>query len=335
MIWLTWRQARTQTLVAAAALAVVAVTLLVTGLSLVHLYDSSGLVGCTANCDPLRDTFLNDAHNGFTGTVYNLTQILMFVVPPVIGVFWGAPLMARELESGTYRLVWNQSVTRNRWLAVKLAGLGLLSTAVAGLLSLAVGWWAAPVDRVSLDRLSPGLFTARGVVPLAYAAFAFVLGVVAGMLIRRTVPAMAVTLVVVAAAQILMPTVVRAHLIPPVHTTVALDTQHLKGFGISDNGRRMEVRGSYQEPGAWVLNVTTVRPDGTEFTGPANQQVCNRDSSPKACMDWVASLNLKQSVTYQPASRFWPLQWAETGLFAGLAALLALFCFWWVRRRLS
>lgn len=335
MIWLTWRQARTQTLVAMAALAVVAVTLLVTGINLARAYDSSGLVGCTANCDTLRDAFLNDARTGFTGIVYNLAIVLMFVVPPVIGVFWGAPLMARELESGTYRLVWNQSVTRTRWLAVKLLGVGLVSVAVTGLLSLAVSWWASPVDKVSLDRLQPNEFATRGVVPLAYAAFAFVLGVVAGMLIRRTVPAMAVTLAVVAAAQILMPTVVRAHLVPPVHKTVALDTQHLNGFGMSDNGSRMRVFGSYEEPGAWVLSNKTVKPDGTEFTGPANLQACNRDASPRDCLNWLSTLNLKQSVTYHPAGDFWPLQWVETGLFGGLAVLMALFCFWWVRRRLA
>jgi hypothetical protein len=173
------------------------------------------------------------------------------------------------------------------------------------------------------------------VVPLGYAAFAFVLGVVAGMVIRRTVPAMAITLAVVVAAQILMPTVIRAHLIPPVHKTVALDTQHLRGFGISDDGNRMRVIGSYDEPGAWVLSITTVKPDGTEFTGPANPQACNRDLSPRDCLNWLTTLNLKQDVAYQPASRFWPLQWVEGGLFAGLAALMALFCFWWVRRRLA
>ena len=335
MIWLTWRQARTQTLVAMAALAVVAFILLVSGIDLTHLYDSSGLASCTTNCDSIREAFLDDARSGFTGTVYSLSIVLMFVVPPLIGVFWGAPLIARELESGTYRLVWNQSVTRTRWLAVKVLGIGLVSVAVAGLLSLAVSWWASPLEKVSLDRLSPSEFATRGVVPIAYAAFAFVLGVVAGMLIRRTVPAMAVTLVLVAATQVLMPTVIRAHLIPPVHKTVALDTQHLKGFGISDRGERMRVRGSYDDPGAWLLDITTVNPDGTEFIGPANAAACSRDNSPEDCMEWLASLNLKQSVTYQPASRFWPLQWAETGLFAGLAALMALFCFWWVRRRLA
>ena len=335
MIWLTWRQARTQTLVAIAALAIVAVTLLVTGLDLVHTYNSSGLVGCTTDCDTIRQTFLDDVQGGLTGTVFGLATALMYVVPPVIGVFWGAPLMARELESGTFRLVWNQSVTRTRWLAAKLLGIGLVSVAVTGLLSLAVSWWAVPIDKVSLDRLQPNDFASRGVLPLAYAAFAFVLGVVAGMLIRRTVPAMAVTLAVVAAAQILMPTVVRAHLIPPQHKTITLDTEHLKGFGISDRGQRMEVRGAYSDPGAWVLDIKTVRPDGTEFTGPANEQACNRDTSPKNCIDWLASLNLRQSVTYHPAGDFWPLQWAETGLFAGLAALMALFCFWWVRRRVS
>jgi hypothetical protein len=41
-------------------------------------------------------------------------------------------------------------------------------------------------------------------------------------------------------------------------------------------------------------------------------------------------------VTCQPASRYWPLQWAETSVLVFLALLLAGFCFWWIRRgRLS
>jgi len=39
--------------------------------------------------------------------------------PALLGIFWGAPLIARELETGTCRLAWNQSVTRTRWLTVK------------------------------------------------------------------------------------------------------------------------------------------------------------------------------------------------------------------------
>ena len=73
----------------------------------------------------------------------------MLVLPALIGLFWGAPLIARELEAGTHRLVWNQSVTRTRWLAVKLGLLGLAAIAAAGLGSLAVDWWSDPLDKAA------------------------------------------------------------------------------------------------------------------------------------------------------------------------------------------
>ena len=87
----------------------------------------------------------------------------MLVVPALIGMFWGAPLIARELETGTYRLAWTQGVTRKRWLAVKLGLVGLASMAVAGLLSLMVTWWSSPLDRVNADPFT--LFDQRGIVP--------------------------------------------------------------------------------------------------------------------------------------------------------------------------
>ena len=137
--------------------------------------------------------------------------------PALVGVFWGAPLLARELETGTFRLVWTQSVTRRRWLAVKLGLVGGASVAVAGLLGWVVTWWSVPVDRVNLDRFSsPLIFSERGLVPLGYAAFAFALGVVLGLLLRRTVPAMAATLAVFVGARLAVTQWLRPHLMAPV-----------------------------------------------------------------------------------------------------------------------
>jgi hypothetical protein len=335
MIWLTWRQFRTQAWVAIAALAAVAVALAVTGPHLAHLYDVSGVPGCRTNCETLTRAFLTDAKTGLIGALYWLGIGLMFVTPALIGVFWGAPLVARELETGTYRLAWNQSVTRTRWLAVKLVGVGLASMATAGLFSLAVTWWSRPLDTASMLRMTPGVFAARGIVPIGCAAFAFIVGITAGLLIRRTVAAMAVTIAVLVAAQIAMPIWVRAHLITPARTTVSLDVSAVEQMGMSENGRHLRVLAVVRQPGAWVLSNRTVTPTGKVFDGPANPQACGRDISPKTCLDWIGSLGLRQVAVYQPASRFWTLQWYEATIFLGLAALLAGFCFWWVRRRLA
>src|SRR5215472_7781451 len=106
MTWSAWRQARAQiavTLAAAGALAVVAVT--------VGRADS---------------------------TLRLWLSVLIVVVPGVLGVFGGAPLVAGELESGTLRLAWTQDVSRVRWLALRLTVSGLTVMLVAGLMSLIV-----------------------------------------------------------------------------------------------------------------------------------------------------------------------------------------------------
>jgi hypothetical protein len=193
VIWLTWRQFRAQAWAALAALAVVAVALGITGPGLANMYDASGIAGCAAhgNCGPLTQAFLTElAHSGADNVLLRLGPLLLFAVPGLLGMFWGAPLVTRELETGSFRMVWNQSITRTRWLAVKLALVGLATMAVAGLLSLAEAWWYGPVLNLSLNRLSAGTFGGSGIVPVGYAAFAFTFGVAAGIVIRRTVPAM-------------------------------------------------------------------------------------------------------------------------------------------------
>ena len=96
--------------------------------------------------------------------------------PSLIGMFWGAPLIARELETGTFRLAWTQSVSRMRWLLVKLGLVGLASAAVGGLLSLMVTWWYSPIDKVNQGRFGAAAFGLHGFVPAGYALFAFALG---------------------------------------------------------------------------------------------------------------------------------------------------------------
>ena len=118
---------------------------------------------------------------------------MLGAAPAVIGAFWGAPLVARELEAGTHRLVWNQSVTRTRWLATKLGTVTLAAAAAVGVLTVAVSWWADPLDgaisstRGSLpSRITPVTFAMRGIVPVSYAVFAVVLGVTVGVVLRRS-----------------------------------------------------------------------------------------------------------------------------------------------------
>jgi ABC-2 family transporter protein len=343
MIWLTWRQFRPQAVIAAAALAVFAILLGVTGPHLAGMYASSGIVGCRSGaCGHLAGNFLLSVGGAYT-FLFMLGLAGVILAPAVIGVFWGAPLVAREFEAGTFRLAWTQSITRARWLAVKLAVPGLAAVAVTEALSLIYGWWAAPIGQAA--RLAPGsnfplgmspfgllAFDAHGIVPIGYAAFGFTLGVTAGVLIRRAVPAMAVTLVIFAAVQVAVPLAVRPNLFPPARTTQSL-TANFSGLQqTAPDGRfAFALDDLDSQPGAWIFSSHAVIAAGQPVSvmPAACVNPPNGDSMP--CL---ASHGIAIAVSYEPTSRFWPIQWTETGIYLALAALLAGFCYWRVGRRL-
>jgi hypothetical protein len=335
MMWLTWRQFRAQIIVTSAALAVLAIVLAYTGPGLVHLYDTSGIATCkvNVNCATLATRFL-DRLSGIDPALYFLGIGLLYAVPAIIGVFWGAPLVTREIEAGTFRLAWNQSVTRTRWLAVKLAVIGLAAMATAGLLSLMLTWWSSPIDRaatlnpthgISLIRMAPVLFGARGITPIGYAAFAFALGVTAGALTRRTLPAMAVTLAGFAIIQIAMASLIRPHLIAPAHASVALNPANILGL----NGSTVLATPCYTPQGSWIISSQVIDKAGHAFQAPPTGACQTR--SFQACLASIVRLHPRQLITYEPASRFWAFQWYETTIVLVLALLLAGACFWWIR----
>ena len=335
MTWLTWRQFRVQAITGAVILLAAVAALVLNAHTIGRLWTDSGAAACAgqAHC-PGLSSFVASVRAGTPQILYIGGSALLYLVPPLVGVFWGAPLVARELESGTYRLAWSQSVTRDRWLSTKLAMLGGASCAFAGLLSLIVTWSSHRIDAAgSMTRLSPVLFGARGVAPIGYAAFAFALGVAAGILIRRTIPAMAVTLAVYTGAVLTMALKLRGYLIPPMHLTQPLGSGNDITELMMTPGGRMSLVQDPGLPGAWILDNQTITVAGRVFHGPASLQYCGDQASAKSCLDWLHTLNLRQAVVYQPAGRFWALQWAETGVFLALAALLVAFGFWWLRRR--
>jgi hypothetical protein len=341
MIRLSWLQFRTQAVTVAAVTAVFAIVLAATGPHLASLYAASAITGCHGgSCGVAASTFLSRlAVTSPYSIVYLLGIGLILVAPAVIGIFWGAPLIARELETGTYQLAWTQSITRTRWLMAKLALAGLAAMAVTEALSLIYAWWANPIGQaIGLlggdggshpfeGRFSSVIFATHGITPVGYAAFAFALGTAIGALIRRTVPAMAVTLAIFAAAQVAMPLGVRPHLIPPDHTVATIQSADLD-YG---NLTATVVPG---QPSAWLISSGAINAAGQTISRlPAACQAAGsglKPSSPGPCLE---RRGFREAVAYEPASRYWPLQWIETGIFLVLALALAGFCFWRLGRR--
>jgi hypothetical protein len=355
MIWLAWRQFRTQAAVVAGVLAAIAIVLAVTGPHLVHLYDTT-VKPCASHgdCATASTLFIQKDR-----LLQQLGQVVL-VAPALVGIFWGAPLVARELETNTFRLAWTQSVSRLRWLGTKLGLVGLASVATAGLLSLMVTWWSSPFDRIADSPFSPSYFDRRDLVPIGYAACAFALGVTAGILIRRTLPAMATTLVAFIGARLAVFEWVRPHLMTPLRTTTALPAPSPNGLAstgalqrsdwiLSENtingaGHVIGQNGAFGPHGNFGLNASptgrltlsdgqtcpnSIRVSPGRSPGPPTRAVTN---AIQECLD---KLHIREVVTYQPANRYWAFQWYETAIFFGLALLLAGFCLWWVRRWLS
>jgi hypothetical protein len=343
MIWLTWRQFRVQALTAAAALAAFAILLAATGPHLASLYAVSKITGCHGfACRNAANAFLGQLA-GLDTVVYLLGIGLILAAPAIIGIFWGAPLIARELEARTFNLAWTQGVTRTQWLAVKLALTCLAAMAVTEALSLSYVWWANPISKaIGLSLGGPQLFSqgvfssvsfaSHGITPLGYAAFAFTLATAVGVLTRRVLPAMAITLAIFAAVQLAMPLWIRPHLTPPSHTVAGIfAADQVYGSLTAD-----VVPG---HPDAWILSSQALNPAGQPVTTiPA---ACSSVSypgqkggasalTPAQCMQ---SHGYREAISYLPTSRYWPLQWTETGIFLALAVALAGFCFWWLGRR--
>jgi hypothetical protein len=344
MIWLTWRQFRIQAITAAAALAAFAILLAATGPHLASLYNTSRIIGCHGfACVPAADTFFGRLA-GLDTVVYLLGIGLILVTPAIIGIFWGAPLIARELETRTFNLAWTQGVTRTQWLAVKLALTGLAAMAVTEALSLSYAWWANPISKAiglgvvggpqlfSQGRFSSVIFASHGITPLGYAAFAFTLATAVGVLTRRALPAMAITLAIFAAAQLAMPLAIRPHLVSPSHTVAAIATADLAYGTLTAD----VVPG---QPDAWIFSSQALNragqpvsaiPAACNNANPSGEKGGTTALTPAQCMQ---SQGYREAISYVPTSRYWPLQWTETAIFLALALVLTWFSFWRLGRR--
>jgi hypothetical protein len=346
MIRLSWLQFRAQAVTAAAALAAFAVLLAVTGPHLASRYAASGLSRCHGDgCGAVAITFLSQLQaTSFYPVVYLLGIALILFAPAIIGIFWGAPLIARELETRTSALAWTQSITRTRWLVVKLTLTGLTAMAFTEALSLMYAWWADPIGKAidlggstsafSGDRFSSLVFATGGITPLGYAAFAFTLGTAAGALIRRTVPAMALTLAIFAAVQVVMPLWVRPHLIPPDRTIAAIGPVPGNSQAVGLDYGNLTAVAVPGQLGAWIISSGAISPAGQQVSGlpVACAGYGPKAQNPGQCLN---SLGYREAISYEPASRYWPLQGIETGIFLVLAIVLAGSCFWRLSRRRS
>jgi len=134
-------------------------------------------------------------------------QLLPFIglLPAAIGAFWGAPLVGREFETGTTHFAWTQSVSRRAWTLTRMAVLGSLITIGALVMGTAIDFWLSTFNGFDLAGGPQTDFSfshMRGSAPVGWWLFAFAIGTATGALMRRSVPAMVVTIIVIVVAVI-------------------------------------------------------------------------------------------------------------------------------------
>ena len=306
MTWMTWRQYRYQGALAATLLAALAIVLVITGLHTAQVWHCLQTGDCSGT--PL------------SSPATSVLVILTIAVPLLPGLFWGAPMVAHEAETGTNQFAWTQSITRRRWLAVRAGWLLLAAAVLAGAVSALVTWWYGPIQAQQADAFLEGPFDVTDIVPAAYAVFAMSLGICAGLLLRRTIPALAVTLAGFTGVRLLIAQWLRLHYMTPVTAYYKLTASFTPPAGFLSVG--YGITGPAGQPPAPYL--------GRRIDGVPVPARCLSAADPRPCM---SALGYRHYWTYQPGSRFWAFQGIETGIFVALAAILLGVTFWVISRR--
>jgi hypothetical protein len=320
MTWVTWRQYRFQGALAAALLAALAVVLLIAGLHAAQVWHSA-LAGCvrSGSCASLAGSHLSLGSSAVATLV-----VATSAVPLLPGLFWGAPLVAGELETGTNQFAWTQSITRRHWLAVRAGWLLLGAAVLAGAVSALVTWWSGPSNALDADAFQVNRFDVTYIVPVGYAIFAMALGICAGTLLRRTLPALAVTLAGFAALRALTALWLRLHYMTPVTVYYKLTAP------VTPTGSYLAISQGWIGPNGQPPGPGTYTFGNEQVPAVCQSSMNGPHSNPLPCL---AAHGYRGYVTYQPASRLWAFQGIETGIFVVLAAILLGVTFWILSRR--
>ncbi|WP_405773720.1 ABC transporter permease subunit [Streptomyces sp. NBC_00859] len=243
-------------------------------------------------------------------------------LPVLAGVFLGAPLIAGDLETGTAKLVTSQSVSRLRWLAAKLAIPAVLIALSAAVLGAVFSWWWHPVKTLTdqVEWTSGTFFDVTGIMPVAYALLTFAVGAAVGMLLRRTLVSMVVTLGIVVAIGV-------------VWDRFRLDLGHVlsvstsKGVGPGARLPKLPAEAVQQGRGTYFLTSSGGRLDWTTcLDAPDNEKAHTACLESRHVIGW--------SMDYLPVSQMHTMQWLGAGIMLTLTAAIAAFVILWGRKRL-
>jgi hypothetical protein len=338
MNWFTWRQLRKQFLIFGLLLALFAALVIPTGIHYWHTYQEA-VATCvshpaTPSCKSLQDALFNTQADGFIRIAVVLGT---FGLPILLGLFIGAPLLAREYEEGTNKLAWTQSVSRRKWLTIKL--LWALGFALLYGVALAafVTWWSHTLNSLNHFRFVQGHFETQGLMPVAYSLFFTAVGFTVGAWFRKTLLAFGITFGVFVVCMASFANWIRPHYMQPV--TVKGDM----GPGVMSK---------MIPEGAWILKTYIVDKNGkvTNDFSPQNMpeecqsltQNMNVSNSGAAHVkvtgsdpvdDCLNEAGYRQAATFQPSYRYWDFQRVEAGIYLGMTVLVSAGAYWLVLKR--
>ncbi len=331
MTWVTWRQHRVALAGVAAFLSVIAGYVWIVGLQLHHAFAAATTCSPSSpSCADLITNFNNMNHVLIGGYVLQ-------IVPALLGAFVGAPVLARELETGTFRYAWTQGFGRWRWTLAKLIALGVMVAAAAGAISVMFSWYYQPYlargnQRLSLSEaspLAPGLFNLRGVSFAAWTLVAFAIGILAGVLIRRVVPAIVATLAAYTGLVLADGNFLRQHYLAPLLTST------LNGAGSANGPGSAFVLSQWFTKGGTFAFYNWRDAPSSLIQACASPPQGGGKSAPVSLYQCFVQHGYTQLTRYQPASRFWSFQWIEGGWLLALSILLLAVTVWLVRRRVA
>ncbi len=246
------------------------------------------------------------------------------VLPVVVGVFLGAPLVSRELESGTYRFAFTQALSRSRYVLTTLAMLAAFVAAGAVVLGLLFAVWAHPFELVGTEPMwQSGTFATSWFVLAAWSILGLAVGMLVGVLVRRVVMAMAGTVLIVGGLVVASITSLIPHLLSIAPLAAKRPTQI--GLGVGVLGMRAFT--GEGPPGAWLVRSWMTGRHGEILSqaraqGLVNALIASKGGTTSAATrHFLAVHHVTYWVSYQPAAREWIFQGAAGVVLLALGAI--------------
>ena len=300
--------------------------------------------GCTL-AHPINQVCANTANQFADIPSFTPLLISLRLFPLIIGAFVGAPLVAREMESGTYRFAWTQGVGRIRLFLVTLAMLAVVVTPVAVALGFLLGGWYvhpfAVINPGVASHWQAGLFTTTWWMTPVWTLFALTLGALVGAVIKRTVAAMAATMAIVggvlAAVALFLPRILDIGSVASSRTLLnGFDPigviNAVGGEGQGPTGSFL-VRGWFTGPGGRTLSTHAANKVREHVSGLL--EISKGTNDPGAAKRWLTLHHYTYWIAYQPADHFWILQAAVGLILLAVAALCVLASVRSIRRNRS